>query len=137
METNKIIICYLFIDRSWSNINLKSPVAYLVLMFYSLDKLNTKTKTKNLFFCWHFDFFIHFKSETWPVQNENTSIQYAVWYLNTEVSVSVFNLKNTEYRGSPPYAFFGTWKKPCYMKFVLVGLYCGPLLTLIPPLTRT
>ena len=23
------------------------------------------------------------------------------------------------------------------MKFVLVGLYCGPLLTLIPPLTRT
>ena len=27
-------------------------------------------------------------------------------------------------------------EKPCYMKFVLVGLYCGPLLTLIPPLTR-
>ena len=23
------------------------------------------------------------------------------------------------------------------MKFVLLGLYCGPLLTLIPPLTRT
>ena len=23
------------------------------------------------------------------------------------------------------------------MKLVLVGLYCGPLLTLIPPLTRT
>ena len=43
----------------------------------------------------------------------------------------------THYRGSPPYAFFGTWKKPCYMKLVLVGLYCGPLLTLIPPLTRT
>ena len=43
----------------------------------------------------------------------------------------------TQYRGSPPYAFFGTWKKPCYMKLVLVGLYCGPLLTLIPPLTRT
>ena len=41
------------------------------------------------------------------------------------------------YRGSPPYAFFGTWKKPCYMKLVLVGLYCGPLLMLIPPLTRT
>merc|ERR1712051_1103142 len=41
------------------------------------------------------------------------------------------------YKGSPPYAFFGTWKKPCYMKLVLVGLYCGPLLTLIPPLTRT
>ena len=36
-----------------------------------------------------------------------------------------------------PYANFGTWKKPCYMKFVLVGLYFGPLLTLIPPLTRT
>ena len=31
---------------------------------------------------------------------------------------------------SPPYAHFGTWKKPYYMKFVLVGLYCGPLLTL-------
>ena len=29
--------------------------------------------------------------------------------------------------------FFGTWKKPCYMKFVLVGLYCGPLLTLHKP----
>ena len=41
-----------------------------------------------------------------------------------------------QYRGSPPYAFFGTWKKPCYMKLVLVGLFCGPLLTLIPPLTR-
>ena len=41
------------------------------------------------------------------------------------------------YRGSPPYAFFGTWKKPCYMKLVLVGLYCGPLLMLIPTLTRT
>ena len=41
------------------------------------------------------------------------------------------------YRGFPPYAHFGTWKKLCYMKFVLVGLYCGPLLTLIPPLTRT
>jgi hypothetical protein len=32
------------------------------------------------------------------------------------------------YRGSPPYEHFGTWKKPCYMKFVLVGLYYGPLL---------
>ena len=41
------------------------------------------------------------------------------------------------YRGSPPYAHFGTWKKTCYMKFVLVGLYYGPLLTLIPPLTGT
>ena len=29
---------------------------------------------------------------------------------------------STLYRGSPPYADFGTWKKPCYMKFVLVGL---------------
>ena len=37
-----------------------------------------------------------FYSETWPVQNENTSIQYPVWFSNTEVSVSVFNLKNTE-----------------------------------------
>jgi hypothetical protein len=35
-------------------------------------------------------------SETWPVQNENTSIQYPVWFSNTEVSVSVSNLKNTE-----------------------------------------
>ena len=26
------------------------------------------------------------------------------------------------YRWSPPYAHFVTWKKPCYMKFVLVGL---------------
>ena len=34
-------------------------------------------------------------SETWPVQNENTSIQYSVCFSNTEVSVSVFNLKNT------------------------------------------
>ena len=37
------------------------------------------------------------------------------------------------YRGSLPYAHFGTWKKLCYMKFVLVGLYCSPLLMLIPP----
>ena len=28
----------------------------------------------------------------------------------------------TEYRGSPPYAHFGTWKKPCHMKFMLVVL---------------
>ena len=41
------------------------------------------------------------------------------------------------YRGSPPYTHLGTWKKSCYMKFLLVGLYCGPLLTLIPPLTCT
>ena len=41
------------------------------------------------------------------------------------------------YRGSPPYAHFGTWKKLCYMKFMLVGLYCCPLLALIPSLTRT
>ena len=33
-------------------------------------------------------------SETWPVQNENNSIQYPVWFSNTEVSV--FILKNTE-----------------------------------------
>ena len=32
------------------------------------------------------------------------------------------------YRVSPTYAHFGTWKKPCYMKLVLVGLYFGPLL---------
>ena len=41
------------------------------------------------------------------------------------------------YRGFQPYAHFGTWKKSFYMKFVLVGLYCGLLLMLIPPLTRT
>ena len=46
-------------------------------------------------------------------------------------------LSINKYRGSPPFAHFGTWKKLCYMKFVLVGVYCGPLLTLIPPLTRT
>ena len=27
-----------------------------------------------------------------------------------------------KYRGSPPYAFFGTWKKSRYVKFALVGL---------------
>ena len=27
------------------------------------------------------------------------------------------------YKGSLPYPHFGTWKKPCFMKFVLVGLY--------------
>ena len=27
-----------------------------------------------------------------------------------------------KYRGSPPYADFGTWKKPRYAKFALVGL---------------
>ena len=47
----------------------------------------------------------------------------------------MLNTGKNVYRGSPPYAFFGTWKKPCYMKLMLVGLYCGPLLTLIPPLT--
>ena len=28
-----------------------------------------------------------FKAETWPVQNESTSIEYPVWFSNTEVSV--------------------------------------------------
>ena len=28
---------------------------------------------------------------------------------------------NCNYRGSPPYEHFGTWKKPCHMKFVLVA----------------
>ena len=51
---------------------------------------------------------------------------------NTNI-IGMYNL----YRGSSPYAHFWTWKKPCYMKLVLVGLYCGPLLSLIPPLTRT
>ena len=37
------------------------------------------------------------------------------------------------YRVSPPYTHFGTWKKLCYMKFLLVGLYCGPLLMLKSP----
>ena len=27
-----------------------------------------------------------------------------------------------DYLGSPPYAHFGTWKKICYMKFVLIRL---------------
>ena len=73
----------------------------------------------------------------------------ALYFTTTDMSYSelaeIDNLLDTvvrfmnyfDYRGFPPYAFFGTWKKPCYMKFVLVGLYCGPLLTLIPPLTRT
>ena len=51
--------------------------------------------------------------------------------------LTFFSLYCCKYRGSLPYTHFGTWKKPCYMKLVLVGLYCGPLLTLIPPLTRT
>ena len=37
----------------------------------------------------------YYKSEIWQVQNENTSIQYPVQISNTEVSVSVLNLKNT------------------------------------------
>ena len=35
-----------------------------------------------------------YKPESWPVQNENTSIQYTVWFINTEVSV--FIVKSTE-----------------------------------------
>ena len=34
----------------------------------------------------------------------------------------------SHYRESPPYTHFGTWKKLCYMKFVLVGLAYSPLL---------
>ena len=37
-----------------------------------------------------------FRSEKWPVQNKSTSIQYSVQILNTEVSISVFTIKNTE-----------------------------------------
>ena len=68
-------------------------------------------------------------AEVAKVQAKKNSIK------NSEIGN--FWATKTLYRGSPPYAFFGTWKKPCYMKLVLVGLYCGPLLTLIPPLTRT
>ena len=54
-----------------------------------------------------------------------------------ELLVMLANANNNNYRGSPLYAHFETWKKTCYMKLVLVGLYCGPILMLIPPLTRT
>ena len=37
-----------------------------------------------------------FWPEKWPVQNKNTSIQYSVQISNTEVSISVFTIKNTE-----------------------------------------
>ena len=37
----------------------------------------------------------------------------------------------------PALRVFWDLEKPCYMKLMLVGLYCGSLLTLIPPLTRT
>ena len=74
-----------------------------------------------LFFKKEQDFYIDFVD--WKDQISNAGVKK--------------NLDKTQYRGSPPYAYFGTWKKPCYMKLVLVGLYCGPLLTLIPPLTRT
>ena len=30
--------------------------------------------------------------------------------------------QSKQYRGSPPYAHFGTWKKLSYMKFMLLGL---------------
>ena len=47
------------------------------------------------------------------------SYQISHGFLNINKSIRPIHL----YRGSPPYAHFGTWKKPCYMKFVLVGLY--------------
>ena len=56
------------------------------LWSHSLDQNTNET----------FDNFCPETAETWPVQNENTSIQYPVWFSNTEVSVSVLNLKNTE-----------------------------------------
>ena len=40
--------------------------------------------------------------------------------LPTSVQSLLYNIHT--YRGSPPYAHFRTWKKPCYIKFVLVGL---------------
>ena len=33
-----------------------------------------------------------------------------------------------KYRGYPPYEYFGTWKKPCYMKFIS-GTVASPLRT--------
>ena len=72
-----------------------------------------------LFFKKEQDFYIDFVD--WKDQISNAGVKK--------------NLDKTQYRGSPPYAYFGTWKKPCYMKLVLVGLYCGPLLTLISSLT--
>ena len=70
--------------------------------------------------------------------NESKVISSKTYKNSTEVFYffHIF-MGKTNYRGSPPYAHFGTWKKSCYMNFVLVGLYCGPLLTLIPPLTCT
>ena len=34
-----------------------------------------------------------YKPQSWPVQNENTNIQYNVWFINTEISV--FIVKST------------------------------------------
>ena len=45
---------------------------------------------------------------------------------NVSCKISGAKINPNLYRGSLP-----------YMKLVLLGLYCGPLLTLIPPLTRT
>ena len=79
----------------------------------------------------------------WLWCNKSLTIKYlGLFYCYLSDWISWVRMSSTlshisSYRGSPPYAFFGTWNKPCYMKLVLVGLYCGPLLTLIPPLTRT
>ena len=51
--------------------------------------------------------------------------------------VSIKQTVGDEYRGSLPYAHFGTWKKPCYMKFVLVDCTVSPTNTNSPTYTYT
>ena len=48
-------------------------------------------------------------------------------YHSTKYHIQLYSLVNM-YRGSLPYAHFGTWKKPYYMKFVLV-VDCSKSLT--------
>ena len=73
---------FLWIEGSKSN--YPNSIQMLFKFYWNMAYLSHPFKKK------------HTEPETWPVQNENTSIQYTVWFSNTEVSVSVFNLMNTE-----------------------------------------
>ena len=68
------------------------------------------------------DFFANFVSKSRLQRNFeripiriNLAINFFIDYAQS-IKQKIAKGQFEKYKGSPPYAHFGTWKKPCYMK---------------------
>ena len=80
-----------------------------------------------MFACHHvllYDYWLFFMSKGDKIKD--LSVEHdegARLRLNTQSRIMRPLCSNTKYTYSPTYAHFGSWKKPCYAKIALVGLY--------------